>query len=55
MKKGTSGIFVVWSILGIILAIFVTIKGFRGEGLSATFTFFLGLFFIIKEIADIFH
>ncbi len=55
MKKGTAIYFVIWSILGILVGLFLIFHGNGGNGLSPTLTLLVGIFFVIKEIVDMFH
>lgn len=53
--KGVAPYFVLLSILGILLGIFLVKQGLEGHGLSATAVLIIGLFVVGKEILDIFH
>jgi hypothetical protein len=55
MKKGVAGYFVVWSIIGILVGLFMVFKGYKGEGLGSMLTLIIGIFVVVKEIADIIH
>jgi len=49
------GIFILLSIVGIGIGLFLANTGFQGQGISATVTLLVGIFFVIKEILDIFN
>ena len=55
MKKGIAGYFIVWSLIGILVGLFLAFTVSRGEGLSPAMTLLVGIFVVVKEIADIFH
>ncbi len=46
-------IFILLSIIGIGIGLFLANTGFNGQGLGATATLLVGIFFTIKEILDI--
>lgn len=47
------GIFILLSLIGIGIGLFLANSGFNGQGLGATATLLIGIFFTIKEILDI--
>lgn len=47
------GIFILLSLIGIGLGIFLANTGLQGHGIGATATLIVGVFFAIKEILDI--
>ncbi len=47
------GIFILLSIIGIVIGLFLASTGLNGQGLGATATLIVGIFFTIKEILDI--
>lgn len=55
MKGGGGGWFVLLSILGILIGIFMVVTGWGGRPLGATLTLVIGIFMVIKEILDIAH
>jgi len=54
-RKGAAGYFILLSILGILVGLFMVSRGLDGTGLSATLALVIGIFVVIKEILDIFH
>ena len=55
MKKGSGGWFIILSIFGVIVGLWMLSQGFGGKGLSSGAVILIGLFMVIKEILDIFH
>ncbi len=53
--KGAGGWFVVLSIIGILVGIFLVITGWGGNSLGSGMTLIIGLFVVVKEILDIAH
>ena len=53
--KGSSGWFVLLSIIGILVGIGMVWHGLKGNGLSSIMVLLLGLFMTEKEILDIAH
>ena len=53
--KGASGWFVLLSIIGILVGIFMVVTGWGGNSLGPSVTLILGLFVVVKEILDIAH
>lgn len=53
--KGSSGWFVLLSVLGILVGLFMVSRGMGGEGLGSGMVLAIGIFVVIKEILDIFH
>lgn len=47
--------FIIVSVLGILLGIFMFIRGLGGDGLSALAVLAIGAFITFKEVLDIFH
>ncbi len=47
------GIFILLSLVGIGIGLFLANSGLNGQGLGATATLLVGIFFAIKEILDI--
>jgi len=54
MSKGGGGWFVILSIIGILVGLWMLSQGFGGKGLSPGITMAIGFFVVIKEIMDIF-
>ena len=54
-RKGTTPWFIGLSVLGILVALFMAYRGWGGSGLGAGLTLAIGVFFVIKEVLDIFH
>ncbi len=53
--KGTPAYFVMISVLGIMVGLFLVFMGVNGTGLNPMLTLIIGIFVTIKEILDIFH
>jgi len=54
--KGTGNMyFVLLSIVGILVGIFMITQGLDGKSLGPTVVLIIGIFVVIKEILDIFH
>ena len=55
--KGSGGnmYFVLLSIVGILIGIFMVMQGLDGKGLGSGVVLIIGIFVVIKEILDIFH
>ncbi len=53
--KGGGGYFVILSIIGILVGMYMLSQGFGGKDLSSGTTIIIGLFVVFKEILDIFH
>jgi hypothetical protein len=51
--KGGGGWFVILSIIGVLIGIFMVITGWGGNALPAALTLLIGIFMVIKEILDI--
>ena len=47
------GIFILLSIIGIGVGVFLVNLGLNGQGIDATLTLIVGVFFAIKEVLDI--
>ena len=47
--------YIALSVVGILVAIGMVIVGLGGGSLPAIFVLIIGLFFVFKEILDIFH
>lgn len=52
--KGMTQFYVVLSLIGILIAGLVAWQGLSGNGLSPILTLMLGIFFVLKEILDLF-
>lgn len=53
--KGNQAYFVMLSVLGIMVGMFLVFMGVNGAGLNPMLTLLVGVFVTIKEILDIFH
>ena len=53
--KGSSPIFLLLSVIGILIGLFLINHGLSGKDLPAFFVLILGIFVTIKEILDIAH
>ncbi len=47
--------FILLSILGILVGIFMVTQGMGGKSLGPSIVLIIGIFVVIKEILDIFH
>ena len=54
-SKGGGGYFIVLSIIGILVGIWVLMQGLGGNSIGPGIALILGIFIVIKEILDIFH
>ncbi|MBI4015021.1 MAG: hypothetical protein HY365_03650 [Candidatus Aenigmarchaeota archaeon] len=53
--KGNHAYFVMLSVLGIMVGLFLVFMGVNGTGLNPMLTLIVGIFMTIKEILDVFH
>lgn len=53
-SKGAGGWFVILSIIGILVGLWMLSQGFGGKGLGSGTTLIIGTFMVIKEVMDIF-
>lgn len=53
--KGSAGYFIILSIVGILVGIWMLLQGFGGKPITPGIAIILGVFVVIKEILDIFH
>ena len=49
------GYFILLSIVGILVGLFMVLHAVGGNGLGSILTFIIGIFVVIKEILDIAH
>ncbi len=54
-KKKQPGYFVALSILGILVGLYLVMQGLVGNSVAGNAALLIGLFFVIKEILDIYH
>lgn len=54
-SKGSGGYFIILSVIGVLIGIWVMLQGFGGKGITPGIAIVLGIFMVIKEILDIFH
>lgn len=54
-SKGSTGYFIILSIIGILVGIWMLLQGFGGKPITPGIAIILGIFVVIKEILDIFH
>lgn len=53
--KGFHPYFALVTIIFILFGIFLTFRGYHGDGIGALPTMILGIFIVIKEILDLAH
>ena len=54
-KKGAAGYFILLSIIGVLVGLFLISHGMSGNSLGPAITIAIGIFVVIKEILDIVH